>query len=98
MEFGSGDAPSPGASRARTPGSTGEARSGGRGWVAAVTADAPEVLWSPTPASIADSRLGRFAAWVAGRRGLSFGEPVDYDAVWQWSTTHLDQFWADVAT
>ncbi|MPQ98855.1 acetoacetate--CoA ligase [Modestobacter sp. I12A-02628] len=58
----------------------------------------PDVLWSPTPESIAASELGRFAAWVAGRRGLDLGDPVDYDAVWRWSTEHLDQFWADVAT
>ncbi|MCW2583477.1 MAG: acetoacetate-CoA ligase [Klenkia sp.] len=59
-----------------------------------MTADTP--LWSPTPASIAASRLGRFTAWVDERRGLSLGQ--DYDAVWAWSTQHLDQFWADVAT
>jgi acetoacetyl-CoA synthetase len=53
-------------------------------------------LWSPTPESAAASQLGRFAAWVDRRRGLSLG--TDYDAVWAWSTQHLDQFWADVAT
>ncbi|WP_369139226.1 acetoacetate--CoA ligase [Modestobacter versicolor] len=58
----------------------------------------PETLWSPTPESIAASRLGQFAAWVAGRRGLDLGSPPDYDAVWRWSVEHLDQFWADVAT
>ncbi|MCW2616900.1 MAG: acsA, partial [Modestobacter sp.] len=58
----------------------------------------PEVLWSPTPESIAASGLGRFAAWVAERRGLGFGTPPEYDAIWRWSVDHLDQFWADVAT
>jgi acetoacetyl-CoA synthetase len=58
----------------------------------------PDVLWSPTPESIAASGLGRFAAWVAGRRGLDFGSPPSYDAIWRWSIDHLDQFWADVAT
>ena len=73
---------------------------GDRRWQApAVTADTPgpEVLWSPTPESIAASGLGRFAAWVADRRGLDFGSPPDYDAIWRWSVDHLDQFWADVA-
>jgi acetoacetyl-CoA synthetase len=64
--------------------------------------DGPEVLWTPTPESIAASRLGRFATWVADRRGLDFsrdpGGPPDYDAIWRWSVDHLDQFWADVAT
>jgi acetoacetyl-CoA synthetase len=62
----------------------------------------PEVLWQPTEESIAASRLGRFAAWVAGRRGLDLGSrpggPPDYDVIWRWSVEHLDQFWADVAT
>jgi acetoacetyl-CoA synthetase len=62
------------------------------------TSAGAEVLWRPTPESIAASRLGRFAAWVAGRRGLDFGGPPDYDAIWRWSVEHLDQFWADVAT
>jgi acetoacetyl-CoA synthetase len=64
-----------------------------------VTAEpiAPEVLWSPTPESIGQTRLAQFAAWVTEKRGLSFGDPTDYDAVWRWSVEHLDQFWADVA-
>jgi acetoacetyl-CoA synthetase len=64
-----------------------------------VTADqiAPEVLWSPTPESIGQTRLAQFAAWVTAKRGLSFGDPTDYDAVWRWSVEHLEQFWADVA-
>jgi acetoacetyl-CoA synthetase len=47
---------------------------------------------------MAASQAGRFAAWVAGRRGLDLGSPPDYDALWRWSVEHLDQFWADVAT
>ena len=61
-----------------------------------MTTDTP--LWSPTPDSIAASQLGRFAAWAAERRGTSFGDPADYDALWRWSVEHADQFWADVAT
>lgn len=52
-------------------------------------------LWTPTPETVAASQLGRFAAWVSGRRGIPL---EDYDAIWAWSTAHLDQFWADVAT
>jgi acetoacetyl-CoA synthetase len=66
--------------------------------VTADTPTGPEVLWRPTPESIAASQLGRFAAWAAGRRGLDVGSPADYDTVWRWSVEHLDQFWADVAT
>ena len=46
----------------------------------------------PRPPAVAP-----FAEWVAERRGLDFGDPVDYDALWRWSVEHLDQFWADVA-
>ena len=57
----------------------------------------PDVLWRPTPESIGATRLAEFTAWVTEKRGLSFGDPVDYDTVWRWSVEHLDQFWADVA-
>src|SRR4051794_6073056 len=42
--------------------------------------------------------MAAFARWVEERRGLSFGDPTDYDALWRWSVEHLDQFWGDVAT
>jgi acetoacetyl-CoA synthetase len=58
----------------------------------------PEVLWRPTPEAIRATRIAAFAAWVAERRGLSFGDPPDYDALWRWSVEHLDQFWGDLAT
>ncbi|HEV7213442.1 MAG TPA: acetoacetate--CoA ligase [Blastococcus sp.] len=58
---------------------------------------APAVLWQPTPESIRATHAASFAAWVTERRGLSFGDPVDYDTLWRWSVEHLDQFWADIA-
>src|SRR4051795_7557135 len=63
-----------------------------------VDASAPDVLWRPTPDSIRATRLAAFASWVEQRRGLSFGAPPDYDALWRWSVEHLDQFWGDLAT
>jgi acetoacetyl-CoA synthetase len=57
----------------------------------------PVELWSPTAESIGSTRLAAFAAWVEERRGLSFGHPTDYDALWRWSVENLDQFWGDVA-
>ncbi|RBY97007.1 acetoacetate--CoA ligase [Blastococcus sp. TF02-8] len=54
-------------------------------------------LWRPTPESIRGTRMAAFARWVEERRGLSFGDPTDYDALWRWSVEHLDQFWGDVA-
>ena len=58
----------------------------------------PELLWQPTPESIRSTRIAAFAAWVEARRGLSFGDPTDYDRLWRWSVEHLDQFWGDIAT
>jgi acetoacetyl-CoA synthetase len=56
-----------------------------------------EVLWEPTPESMRSTRMAAFARWVEERRGLSFGDPPDYDALWRWSVEHLDQFWGDLA-
>ncbi|WP_347058424.1 acetoacetate--CoA ligase [Blastococcus sp. HT6-30] len=58
---------------------------------------APEILWQPTAESARATRIAAFARWVAERRGLSFGDPVDYDRLWRWSVEHLDRFWGDVA-
>ena len=55
----------------------------------AVAADAREHPGHP-------HRGVRRAGWRE-RRGLSFGDPTDYDALWRWSVEHLDQFWGDVA-
>ncbi|MGY1705203.1 acetoacetate--CoA ligase [Geodermatophilus sp. SYSU D00697] len=66
--------------------------------LSADTTNEPPVLWRPTPESARATQLGRFADWVAERRGLDFGDPLDYDAIWRWSVEHLDQFWGDIAT
>ena len=57
----------------------------------------PVELWKPTPEGIRATRVAEFARWVEERRGLSFGDPTDYDALWRWSVEHLDQFWGDFA-
>jgi len=67
------------------------------GWHGAHVSEQPEVLWRPTPESIRATRVAAFAAWVSERRGISFGDPVDYDTLWRWSVEHLDQFWGDLA-
>jgi len=56
-----------------------------------------DVLWQPSSGSVRGTRIAAFAEWAARRRGLSFGEPVDYDSLWRWSVEHLDQFWGDLA-
>ena len=49
----------------------------------------PELLWQPSPARVAASRLTSFAA----KQGFS---PPDYAPLWQWSVDHLEDFWAAV--
>jgi acetoacetyl-CoA synthetase len=68
------------------------------GWHGAGVTEHPQELWSPTPESVRQTRIAAFARWVEERRGLSFGDPTDYDSLWRWSVEHLDQFWGDLAT
>ena len=60
----------------------------------AVTAVAEgELLWNP-PASFAEtSRVARYIDWLreSGRADVS-----DYDALWQWSVTEIEAFWASI--
>ncbi len=49
-----------------------------------------ELLWTPTAAQIEDANLTRFAKWLARERGLHF---ANYDALWRWSVTELEEFW-----
>jgi acetoacetyl-CoA synthetase len=49
-----------------------------------------ELLWTPSPAQVADTNLTRFAKWLARERGLQF---ESYGALWQWSITELEEFW-----
>jgi acetoacetyl-CoA synthetase len=44
---------------------------------------------SPQPTA----RLARYQDWLARERGLRF---ADYDALWHWSVTDLDAFWASI--
>ncbi|TCO64422.1 acetoacetate--CoA ligase [Actinocrispum wychmicini] len=56
--------------------------------------EAPELLWQPDPARVADSRIAAFREWLRTERGLDL---PDYAALWQWSTTDLAGFWGALA-
>jgi acetoacetyl-CoA synthetase len=56
--------------------------------------DAPELLWQPDPARVADSRIAAFRTWLEAERGLRL---PDFAALWEWSTTDLEPFWGAVA-
>lgn len=52
-----------------------------------------QVLWRPSRERVERSRLTRFAEQVRERHGV---EVADYEALWQWSVEHLEDFWAQV--
>ena len=52
-----------------------------------------EPLWRPSPDRIAFAHVTAFRDFVNRRHGLQL---ADYEALWQWSTSHLGDFWAAV--
>jgi acetoacetyl-CoA synthetase len=49
-----------------------------------------ELLWTPSQERIARSRLTDFRTWLKQERGREF---ADYEALWAWSTTEIEEFW-----
>jgi acetoacetyl-CoA synthetase len=58
-----------------------------------VTAPVPEPLWQPPAALVERARLTEFMRWLEAERGLRFD---DYDALWRWSVSDLEGFWAAI--
>ena len=64
----------------------------------------PRVLWEPDEERIASANVVAFARWAAQEKGVdAFGggtgtaiEDFDYDALWRWSVTDIDGFWASI--
>ncbi|MGH9184362.1 MAG: acetoacetate--CoA ligase, partial [Acidimicrobiales bacterium] len=54
----------------------------------------PPVLWRPPDDALHSTRIGRFLAWLASERDLSFDS---YGALWDWSVSDLEGFWGSVA-
>ena len=52
-----------------------------------------ELLWTPDPATAAETTVARFMRWLAAERGRAF---ADYEELRRWSVTDLDGFWAAV--
>ena len=52
-----------------------------------------EKLWEPSPETVEGSKLAAYMRWLASERGLEFN---DYAALWQWSVTELEDFWASI--
>ncbi|MFD5794227.1 acetoacetate--CoA ligase [Streptomyces diastatochromogenes] len=57
----------------------------------------PDPFFTPDPETAARSRIADFARWAVRHRDALGGEaPSDYKALYQWSVTDLEGFWAAV--
>jgi len=54
---------------------------------------AREVLWRPTPARVAATKLERYRRWLEESRGLKL---ADYAQLHRWSVTELESFWESI--
>ena len=51
----------------------------------------PPILWQPSAARIEHARVSQFMRWLKTERERDF---ATYDALWQWSVSDLEGFWA----
>ncbi|MDX6351681.1 MAG: acetoacetyl-CoA synthetase, partial [Streptomyces sp.] len=57
----------------------------------------PQPFFTPDPKTAAHSRIADFARWAARHRGAEgIQDPTDYQALYRWSVTDLEGFWAAV--
>jgi acetoacetyl-CoA synthetase len=52
-----------------------------------------DLLWTPSPARIADSNVTKYLGWLKDTRGLDF---PGYRELWQWSITETEAFWQSI--
>ncbi|NIL92562.1 Acetyl-coenzyme A synthetase [Rhodococcus fascians] len=57
-------------------------------------AASPDVVWSPTAESIAESPLREYLNWLELTTGQHF---QDHESFWLWSVENLDEFWVSIA-
>jgi acetoacetyl-CoA synthetase len=51
------------------------------------------VMWTPSPQRVQRANLTQYMSWLKERQGLAF---EDYEALWRWSVTELEPFWASI--
>jgi acetoacetyl-CoA synthetase len=51
------------------------------------------LLWQPSETVRANSNISAYMDWLKKRHGLDF---QDYDALWQWSVTRIEDFWKSI--
>ena len=59
-----------------------------------MNSNTPNVLWTPSADFINDSNLKHFQDWLQVNKQLTF---KDYDALWQWSVEHVEEFWQAIS-
>ena len=50
-------------------------------------------MWTPSPERVQRANLTQYMGWLKERQGLAF---EDYEALWRWSVTELEPFWASI--
>ncbi len=51
------------------------------------------LLWEPSEQQKVNANITRYMAWIKDKKGLDF---TSYDALWDWSASDLEGFWASV--
>ncbi len=51
------------------------------------------LLWQPSAADIEQANVTRYMAWLQQTHGKTF---ANYQALWQWSVTEIEQFWGSL--
>ncbi|MBB6093466.1 acetoacetyl-CoA synthetase [Povalibacter uvarum] len=57
------------------------------------TTNHPQPLWRPDDVRIGRAGITRYRRWLKQRYRLEF---ADYDALWRWSVTEIEEFWRSV--
>src|SRR4051794_21809170 len=52
-----------------------------------------ELLWEPSAESVERSQMARYMRWLTAEHGLEFD---DYETLWRWSATEIEDFWASI--
>ena len=50
-------------------------------------------LWEPSEEVKQQANVTRYMQWLAREQGRTF---QTYEELWQWSVTHLEDFWASL--
>jgi len=58
-----------------------------------MAASGSDILWSPSPERVANSRMAHFQRWLTYVHAV---DTTDYRSLWQWSVNNPNEFWLAV--